>query len=79
MEEVTEVEARFDAAGKITVLSFTWHGTRLPVTGVGREWEAGDGRHFLVMTTGERVSELVYEEANGVWRVVSAPWPALVA
>jgi hypothetical protein len=68
MSELTEVEARFGADGKITVLSFTWQGRRLPVTGAGREWDADDGHHFLVMTAGERVFELVYESAGGVWR-----------
>lgn len=64
----TEVEARFGADGTITVFSFTWGGRKLPVTSTGREWTAGDGHHFLVMVTGERVFELVYESAKGVWR-----------
>jgi len=69
----TEVEARFGEDGKITVLSFHWRGRRRPVTGAGREWRAGDGRHFLVMTPGERVFELVYHSATGVWSVVKVP------
>jgi hypothetical protein len=70
MNEPTVVEARFDAQGQLTVLSFTWHGAKLPVTSTGREWVTEAGRHFLLMTTGERVFELVYAPARGVWYVV---------
>ena len=79
MSEPSEVEARFDAEGKITLLSFTWRGSRLSVTGQGREWEAEDGRHFLVMTTGERIFELAYESKNNIWRVVKIPESKLIA
>jgi hypothetical protein len=68
MTDPTEVEVRFGEDGKITVLSFTWRGRRLPATSMGREWEAEAGHHFLVMTTGERVFELVYESAGARWR-----------
>ena len=79
MTEPAEVEVRFDVTGKITVLRFTWRGTRMPVTSQGRQWVAEDGRHFLVMTTGERVFELVYESTEGVWRVAKAPGRELSA
>ena len=71
MTAATTVEARFDDTGRITVLSFTWQGRKHPVTSHGRQWEAADGRHLLVMTPGERVFELVY--AAGKWRVVRGP------
>ena len=79
MTDPTEVEVRFGEGRKITVLSFTWGGRRLPVTSMGREWGADDGFHFLVMTTGERVFELVYHSASGLWHVASAPQPRVVA
>ena len=73
MTEPTEVEARFGEDGKITVLSFSWRGCKLPVLGAGRQWGAEDGFHFLVMTTGERVFELVYHSVSSLWHVVKAP------
>jgi hypothetical protein len=77
--EPTEVEARFDADGAVTVLSFTWRGSRLPVTGRGRAWAAEDGQHFLLMTTGERVFELTYDPARRAWRVAAASASRLTA
>ena len=79
MTDPTEVEARFGEDGKITVLSFAWRGRRLPVTSMGREWETEAGHHFLVMTTGERVFELIYHSASGLWHVASAPEQRVVA
>jgi hypothetical protein len=71
--EALEVEARFSAEGKITVLSFTWRGQRTSVVGEGRQWLAEDGRHFGVMTTGERPFELAFMPERGLWRMVKAP------
>lgn len=73
--ETTEVEARFSAEGEVSVLSFTWHGHKYPVTSQGRQWRAEDGWHYLVMTTGERVFELVYagQPERGSWRIEKAP------
>jgi hypothetical protein len=68
MTQVTEVEARWDEAGQVTVRSFTWQGRRQVVGSQGRQWVADDGRHVLVMTAGERVMELVYGQAG--WRIV---------
>ncbi len=79
MTDPTEVEARFGEDGKITVLSFTWRGRKLPVTSMGREWGADDGFHFLVMTTGERIFELIYHSASSLWHVASAPQQRAVA
>ena len=79
MTDPTEVEARFGEDGKITLLSFTWRGRRLPVTSMGREWETEAGHHFLVMTTGERIFELIYHSTSGLWRVASAPEQRVVA
>ena len=79
MPEPAEVEARFGEDGKTTVLSFTWRGRRLPVTSMGREWEAEDGHHFLVMTTSERVFELVYDPASVRWLAAPASGPTATA
>ena len=79
MTEPAEVEARFDADGKIVVLSFTWRGRRLPVMSMGREWEAEDGHHFLVMTGGEHIFELNFHATSGLWNLVRAPEERAVA
>ena len=73
MTLATEVEARFAEDGGIRVLNFTWQGRRQAVTSQGRQWEAADGRHVLVMTPGERVFELVYERPAGGWVIARAP------
>jgi hypothetical protein len=71
--EATEVEARFGEDGRITVLSFTWRGRKRPVVGHGRQWGADDGFHFLVMTTGEQVVELLYVPLSGLWHIAATP------
>ena len=73
MNEATEVEARFGADGRITVLSFTWRGRKRPVLSHGRQWGADDGFHFLVMTTGEQIVELVYVPLSGLWHIADTP------
>ncbi len=73
MSEATEVEARFGEDGRITVLSFTWRGRKRPVVSHGRQWGAEDGFHFLVMTTGEQIVELVYVPLSGLWHIAETP------
>jgi hypothetical protein len=46
---------------------------------MGREWEAEDGHHFLVMTGGERIFELNFHATSGLWNVVRAPEERAVA
>jgi hypothetical protein len=72
MSDATEVEARFREDGHITVLNFTWRGRKRPVLSQGRQWGADDGLHFLVMTTGEQIVELVYVPLSGLWHVADA-------
>jgi hypothetical protein len=79
MNEPTEVEARFGADGAITLLSFTWQGRVLRVTGMGRQWAEGDTTHFLVMTPGDRIFELACHRATGQWRILRAPEQKLSA
>jgi hypothetical protein len=71
--QATEVEARFGEDGRITVLSFTWRGRKRPVLSHGRQWGADDGFHFLVMTTGEQVIELLYVPLTGLWHIAATP------
>ncbi len=73
MSEATEVEARFGGDGRITVLSFTWRGRKRPVLSQGRQWGAEDGFHFLVMTTGDQIVELVYVPLSGLWHIADTP------
>jgi hypothetical protein len=42
------------------------------VTASGRQWEAPDGRHLLVMAPSEQVYELLYQPAaaNSPWLLV---------
>ncbi len=77
--EATEVEARFGEDGRITVLSFTWRGRKRPVLGHGRQWGAEDGFHFLVMTTGEQIVELLYVPPSGLWHIAATPNPSATA
>lgn len=74
LDEPTQVEARFDAAGELVPHAFTWQGQRLAVASFGRRWEekeaGGVVRHFLVMTAGGDRFELAHRVAAGEWRVV---------
>jgi hypothetical protein len=79
MPEATEVEARFGEDGRITVLTFTWRGRKRPVVSHGRQWGADDGFHFLVMTTGDQIVELVYVPLSGLWHVAATPVRPLTA
>ena len=71
--DATEVEARFGEDGRITVLSFTWRGRKRPVLSHGRQWGTEAGFHFLVMTSGEQVIELLYVPLSGLWHIAGAP------
>ncbi len=72
--EPSEVEARFGLAGEMTLLTFTWHGSRHAVASQGRQWRAADGWHFVVMAPGERIFELRYApDAGGTWLVMKVP------
>jgi len=72
VDQPAGVEARFDADGSITPLSFTEAGRRHMVTSVGRSWDvAGEGRHVLVMDERGRVVELLLRVPALTWRVVA--------
>jgi hypothetical protein len=64
MEPAHGVEARFAEDGQITVRRFAWRGRRHAVDSQGRQWQASDGRHVLVMTADAQAFELVYDGAD---------------
>ena len=72
----TSVEARFDEDGGLTPLAFQWQGQRLTVASWGRTWTTGEGgerrQHFLVMTAGERMFELVFAPDIRRWWMARA-------
>ena len=71
MREPTAVTLRIDVGGAVTVLAFTWQGRTLRVASRGREWQADDGHHRMVMTPDSRVFELL-QTPGGEWFVVGA-------
>jgi len=79
VSDATQVEARFGEDGRITILSFTWRGRKRPVLSHGRQWGTDDGFHFLVMTTGEQIVELVYVPLSSLWHVADVPARPLTA
>ncbi len=73
MSEVIHVEARFGDDGGILPLAFVWKARRFSVLKLGRQWQEGDLRHFLVMTSGAQVFEIDYNEENSGWRMMRSP------
>jgi hypothetical protein len=73
LSEVIHVEARFGEDGEIRPLVFVWEEFRFSVLALGRQWQEGDLRHFLVMTSGKQVFEIVYNEEDGSWRMGRSP------
>ncbi len=61
-----EVTVRFDPQGNIIPLSFIWQRRTYRIDSIGRQWEAKDGQHVLVMTLGNRVHHLLHTD-KGVW------------
>jgi hypothetical protein len=73
MSEIIAVEARFETDGTIRPLAFIQRGVRYRVASLGRQWEQGDERHFLVMTPSEQIYELVYQPGEGCWKLKRQP------
>ncbi len=71
--ELIEVLARFNIEGQMVPESFTLKGVSYKVFSTGRKWIDAEGQHFLVMTAGERVVELVF--APDVMRWYLKPIP----
>lgn len=70
--EPIEVTARFDAQGTITPLAFTRKGSQQRVKSTGRRWVDEQGQHFLVMTMGEHMYELIFRSSEGLWYISRA-------
>lgn len=68
--EATAVEVHFSVAGEITPRRFIWHGSILPVEGVGRRWQEGREHCFAVMAAGGQPFELRLDEETLCWRVI---------
>jgi len=73
LSDVIHVEVRFRDDGEILPLVFVWEERRFPVLTLGRQWQEGSSQHFLVMTSGERVFEITYNEDEGNWRMGRSP------
>ncbi|GAB4528392.1 MAG: hypothetical protein Kow0063_04560 [Anaerolineae bacterium] len=68
-DEPVSVEARLLPDGKIHPTAFSWRGRRQSVTGLGRQWEAADGRHVLVTTGNGNRYELCLSSDQKSWRL----------
>ncbi len=79
LREPSEVEAMFAHNGKVRVLRFTWKGRSWPVVSQGRQRDTGGELRTLVMTTRDRVYELLYERSTEKWFVTLASEDRLVA
>ena len=73
MSDVIHVEARFRENGEILPLVFVWEDHRFAVLALGRRWQKGPSHHFLVMTSGEKVFEIAYNQDEGNWRMGRSP------
>jgi len=73
LSDVIHVEARFREDGEIVPLAFVWEERRFAVLALGRQWREGQSRHLLVMTPGEQVFEITYNEDEGNWRMGRSP------
>jgi hypothetical protein len=73
MKEPIAVEARFEAEGILRPLAFEWQGKRFIITNLGRQWEKEGMLHFLVMTTGDHVFELVHLQGENRWLLSRIP------
>lgn len=79
IREPSEVEAMFAHNGKVRILRFTWKGRSWPVVSQGRQRDTGGELRTLVMTTRDRVYELLYERSTERWYVTLASEDRLVA
>jgi hypothetical protein len=72
MNDPIAVEARFEPDGSIQPGALVWHGHRIDVQSVGRQWDEDDGRHILVLSAGKQ-AELVYRPADAAWNLRRSP------
>jgi len=69
VSEAAAVEAYFGIAGEVAPRRFTWHGSTLPVEGVGRCWKEGGERCFAVLAAGGQPFVLRLDGETLRWRV----------
>ena len=79
IREPSDVEAMFLHNGKVRILRFTWKGRSWPVVSQGRQRDTGGELRTLVMTTRDRVYELMFERSTEQWFVTLASEDRLVA
>ncbi|MBN2147424.1 MAG: hypothetical protein JW726_08545 [Anaerolineales bacterium] len=65
--EAIEVTVHFSETGKSTPLRFTWNKSTYLIESVGRQWQDEQGLHFLVMVTGGRMFELLFDCETRCW------------
>lgn len=61
------VNADFEPKGKIHPRAFVYQGRTIPVDSIGRQWQAGDERHVLVMDSNLQHYHLVFQPEPGEW------------
>ncbi len=62
-----QVDADFDAQGKIRPHSFNPKGHTVLVESIGRQWRAKDGHHILVMDANYKRYHLIFQPDSGEW------------
>ncbi len=65
--QAIDVVARWGADGRVDPTQFVWNESVYPVQAVGRQWTDDIGLHVLVMASGGRSFELVFERAALTW------------
>jgi hypothetical protein len=78
MERI-EVTARFDKNGKVIPLFLVWKGHRYTIDNLGRQWQAADGLHALVMTPTGRMFELLFVTSESQWYLIKVHPDLMVA
>ena len=73
MSNAIHVEARFRDDGEIVPFAFVWEERRFAVLALGRQWQEDSSRHFLVMTSEDKMFEIIYNEDEGNWCMGRSP------
>ena len=74
--EAIEVTARFDAKGNIIPLTFLWQDQTYKVDSIGRNWQASDGLHILVMNNKNQAFHLIFKPHTTQWYLLQ-PQPKI--
>jgi hypothetical protein len=61
------VQADFDPQGQIRPRAFVYQGRSVAVDSIGRQWQARDGQHMLVMDPYLQHYHLVFQPDSGEW------------